>query len=294
MKRVIRLTESDLERIVRRVISESIVDLVSNKLSDIFDTNEKVKKEVVDVINNGISLIKNNFAELKIIDYFIVGAAVTYQYGSDSDIDIQVVIDKNTSKELMTKVDDWVELNLDNKYYYNRRPYQFKLSYSNKENLNNFDAAYDQKTQTWIKKQNYDKNIVMFDKKIYDTKSTEHRLYFRMEKTLQPSLKLLYHSLMSNNLKKIDEKINSIYKKYKIIKNLRKNAYSSEIESGYVSKNWNKGNVIYKMFDDEGYGKVFEIIKSIIENNNYNDIELLDNLYEKLSLVVNDEIGYIP
>lgn len=294
MSKEMRRYLNDFERKVKKVIRESIVDLVSNKLSDIFDKNGKVKKEVVEVINNGIYSIKNNFTELKIIDYFIVGASVTYQYGSDSDIDIQVVIDKDTSKEFMTEVDDWIELNLDNKFYYKLRPYQFKLSYTGKENLNNFDSAYDSKTQTWLKKPNYDKHIEMFDKKIYDIESIEHRLYGRIEKSIQPSLKMLYYSLMSNDLEKIDKKINSIYNRYKIIKNLRKNSYSTEIESGYVSKNWNKGNVIYKMLDDEGYGNVFSIIKLIIENNNYYDVELLGDLYEKLSLVMNDEIGYIP
>ena len=118
MSKEMRRYLNDFERKVKKVIRESIVDLVSNKLSDIFDKNGKVKKEVVEVINNGIYSIKNNFTELKIIDYFIVGASVTYQYGSDSDIDIQVVIDKDTSKEFMTEVDDWIDLNLDNKFYY--------------------------------------------------------------------------------------------------------------------------------------------------------------------------------
>jgi hypothetical protein len=76
------------------------------------------------------------------------------------------------------------------------------------------------------------------------------------------------------------------------IKKFRSSAYSKEIEPGYVSQNWGKGNVIYKMFDNEGYLQVFNILKDIIKNQNYGDERLRQNLKTQLGKVVEDEIGF--
>ena len=76
------------------------------------------------------------------------------------------------------------------------------------------------------------------------------------------------------------------------IKKFRSSAYSKETEPGYVSQNWGKGNVIYKMFENEGYLQVFNILKDIIKNGTYGDEKLRQHLKTALEKVTEDEIGF--
>ena len=89
------ITESQFKN-----MKEAIVNTVSDNLSDIFDEKtKKLKPEVKNNIIKGLDIIKKQFPDLKIIDHFIVGAAVTYQYEDGSDIDTTVVLDPTVTKE---------------------------------------------------------------------------------------------------------------------------------------------------------------------------------------------------
>lgn len=291
-------------------IKEAITDLPSKSYSDIFEPNGKIKKEVRTKIEEGISIIKNKFPNLKIDDYYLVGAAVTFQYGEDSDIDTTVVVSPNTEAVFMNKVDKWIEKNLDTIFYYNKRPYQFKLSFKTRDKLDSVDSAYDIKNDNWIKKPDYAKSINMYKKKIENPQSDENKIYYGFEKFIQNSLRKLYQSLISNNseqdiirnmklayskygeISKIDTEKITNDKEEGFIKKFRSSAYSKDIEPGYISQNWNKGNVIYKMFDNENYIKVFTILKDIIKNKTYNDDKNRQNLIKSIEKVMGDEIGY--
>ena len=339
MKRIIRLTESDLTKLVKRTImelnrskhkmvdsvaskkrymkkfsnislKEAITDTPSKSYSNIFEPNGKIKKEVKSKIEEGIEIIKKKFPDLKIDDYYLVGAAVTFQYGEDSDIDTTVVVSPDTEKSYLHQVDKWVEKHLDAKFYHNKRPYQFKLNFKTRDNLDSADSAYDVKTDTWIKKPDYEKTMYMYNKKIGDTKSDENKTYYGFEKFVQKSLKKLQQSLIDNNSENdIIRNMKLAYSKYgeisKIgaekmtddsqegfIKKFRSSAYSKEIEPGYVSQNWGKGNVIYKMFENEGYLQVFTILKDIIKNESYGDEKLRQSLKTALEKVTEDELGF--
>ena len=67
------------EFIINKNYIEAIVDKPSQHLSDIFDEEGKLKPEVINTIQKGIQEIKSQFPQLPIDDYFLVGAAVTYQ-----------------------------------------------------------------------------------------------------------------------------------------------------------------------------------------------------------------------
>jgi hypothetical protein len=291
-------------------LKEAITDNPIKNLSDIFDESGKMKDEVSNKIKKGLEIIEDNFNELKIIDYFVVGAAVTYQYSPESDIDTTVVIDPSTPKDSMKKIDKWIEKNLDNTIYHNERPFQFKLSFDGRQKLDKVDAAYDVEKNMWIKKPDYEKSLQMYNLKVTNAQSEENKTYGNLEKFIQPFLIKLHKSLVDNKSEnEIINNMNVSFSKYGeyskfdpnsqinkkkegFIKKFRSSAYEREIEQGYVSKNWGKGNVIYKMFDDEGYLKVFEILKDIISSKKYEDQTLRKNLEAALSKVINDEIGY--
>jgi len=297
------------------MFSEAIVDMVSNELSDIFGEDSKLKPEVRNNIKKGLGIIKMKFPELKIVDNYIVGAAITYQYEDESDIDITVVLDPSTSKELMEKADKWIESNLDkgkHAMFHNKRPYQFKLSFSTREDIKSADAVYDPSKNDWIKKADKEKSIDMWHKKVLDDESKEHEIYSDMEKMVQPSLKMLYKAVRENitgnqlatlvkqafskygDASKLDPDFKLDKKKQGYIKNIRGAAYGRDIEPGYVSQNWGVGNVVYKMFEREEYTNVYEILKDIIKNKKYDDKSILNRLKFALEKVVQDEIGYIP
>jgi hypothetical protein len=291
-------------------LSEAIVDEVSDNLSDIFTPDGKMKPEVRKNIDKGIEIIKKEFPDLKILDYFVIGAAVTYQYKPSSDIDTTVVIDKSTSEDFAKKIDKWIEYNLDKTMYHTERgtvnvspgaqsegrPYQFKINKVGREDLSKADSAYDSIKDVWIKKPSIQQSKEAYRKKISDKDSIENKTYSQMEKWVQPSLQKLLDA-MNNSLPEdqIKSLIIKAFTNYEIgIKRIRKKAYSSDTEQGMVSKNWGKGNVVYKMFDKEGYTVCYEIMKDMKKSENYSDANKLAKLKEALQKVVNDELGFEP
>ncbi len=282
---------------------EAIVNEVSNKLSDIFDNAEdfnkaKLKDEVKLNIQKGLDIIQKQFPDLKIIDHFLVGAAITYQYEDGSDIDTTVVVDGSTPKDFLKVVDKWIEKNLDGKMKHNQRPYQFKVGYTGRENLKNADAVYDPKKDIWLKKTDVKQADKMYQSKISNKNSIENTVYSKMEKWIQSSFQSLYKVIMNSKGEPSEElktAINNTFNNYtNHVKKLRGTSYEKDSEAGYVSQNWGKGNVIYKMFDREGYDEVWNLLKDMIKRNEYDNPVDLENLINYLKHVVNDEIGYKP
>lgn len=300
------ISESEYQRRLTNV-KEAIVDDVSDQLSDIFDNPEdigkaKMSSSVKDVIKKGIETIQKQFPDLKILDHFVVGAAVTYQYSPESDIDTTITVDSSTPQDKFNEMDKWIEQNLDGKTKHNgKRPFQFKLSYDGRNKIDNADSAYDPVKDTWIKKPDAQKAKEMFQAKIGDKESVENKLYASIEKYIQPDLLAVRNALgemreaSEEELKQLPALVQNAFDRYNNgIKKLRGKAYGAPPESGYVSQNWGKGNVIYKMFDREGYNNVFGIMKDIIKNKKFNDQPTLDNLKSALDKVVKDEPGYNP
>jgi len=272
-------------------LGEAIVDAPSKKLSDIFDDNGKMKNEVANNIHQGIREIQAAFPDLKILDYFVVGAAVTYQYTDESDIDTTVVVPKDIDKDLFKKVDKWIEHNLDPKYKYGKRPYQFKVNTQGRENKN-ADAAYDVRKQEWIKAPDAERTASDYEKIVNDPKSYERKIYTAVERSIQPSLQRLDQQIKQDNAvtDSVKKLMQSAYKRYETIKNFRGKSYGSDKRTdSRISQNWGVGNVIYKFLDREGYNNVFSTIKHAIKSNF--DVDLKE-LSSQLDKVVNDEIGY--
>jgi len=269
--------------------NESILDKISDELSEIFEDG-KIKKEVKLNIIDGINIIKQEFPNLNIDKILVVGASVTYQYSETSDIDITVFVDKSIPDDLFKSVDKWIESNLDTKYKYNKRKYQFKLSKdSTKEQLDKVDSAYDITNDIWIKKLDLEKTKNIYNKKI-NKDSKESKLYREMEKSIKRTLKELYDAI-DNKKDDILSYVKNAYKRYElIIKKYRRLTYDKQLDPDDISKNWGRGNIIYKMFDKEGYNSLFSDLKSIIKNNN------LANLYDlknDLKVLIDDEVGYV-
>ena len=285
----------------RKYIKEAIIDVVSDELSDIFE-NGKLKEEVVQTIEKAIAEIRQQFPDLEILDYYMVGAAVTYQYSPTSDLDTTLVIPRDMDPKQYKVVDKWIENNIDPKYMYEQRPYQFKVSPKTKDELQSVDAAYDIGAQQWIKTPDKEQAKQQHAQHVADPKSYENKIYKAVERSIQPSLKRLYKTLeQEGSLEEevsetIKDGLKRVYKRYEVIKDLRGKAYSgSDSRIGArISQNWGPGNIIYKFLDREGYLEVFGLVKKAIRSDfAIIDDKFIQNLKQKLSLVMDDEIGFV-
>lgn len=283
---------------------EAIVDEPKQGLSDIFDQEGKLKQEVADTIHKGIKEIKEQFPNLQIDDYFVVGAAVTYQYSPTSDIDTTVVVTK-APDDLFKQANDWIIHNIDTKYKFGARPYQFKVSRQDRSQISAFDAVYDIISQSktgrpsWIKEPNQENSQMSFKKFITDEESNEHQLYKSIEKSIKPSIQELFNLVKKSGgdlTEEIKSQVMAVVNRYDIIKNLRHKSFdlqrSDPRDQGKISKNWGVGNVIYKFLDKEGYIELFMMLKDLTKSNFQNFKSMFGNLTSLLQRVVKSAIGF--
>lgn len=282
---------------------EAIVDSPNQSLSDIFDPEGKLKPEVVNTINKGVQEIKNQFPNLPIDDYFVVGAAVTYQYSPKSDIDTTISVPRATD-DVFKQANDWIGSNLDPKYKFGARPYQFKVSKGTRGQLQSFDSVYDIQSQiktgkpAWIKKPDPNKTNMDFKKFISNEESKEHNLYKSIEKTIKPSIESLFKLIKASGgvlNDQIKQQTLTVLDRYKIIKKLRSKSYEGSEDlrdQGKISKNWGVGNIIYKFLDREGYIDLFGTLKELVKNQFQNFTSIVGKLTSILQNVVSSSIGF--
>ena len=241
MKKIISLYEwllnNDLTKEALEVASlhkdAAIIDPVAEELSEIFE-GEELKEEVVNTIESQIGKIKNQFPDLEILDYYLVGASITYQYDPTSDIDTTIVIPLDVmGTEEFGAADKWIEANIDNKKFYNERPYQFKLSSEPSHKNLSSDAVYDVKNKKWIRKPNQERSEEEYDELIADKSSYENKIYKLLEKTIRKNILNLHEAAVENldsiNESGISNKLKNImyrsYNRYKVIKKFRGKGY---------------------------------------------------------------------
>ena len=284
----------------RKYLKEAIIDVVSDELSDIFENGE-LKEEVVQTIEKAIAEIRQQFPDLEILDYYMVGAAVTYQYSPTSDIDTTLVIPRDMDPKQYKVVDKWIENNIDPKYKYEQRPYQFKVSPKTRDELQSVDSAYDVGAQEWIKTPDREQARQQHTQHVADPESYENKIYKAIERSIQPSLRRLYKTLeQGDSLEEgisetIKGQLKNVYKRYEVIKRLRGKAYSGTDPRivDRISQNWGSGNIIYKFLDREGYLEVFGLVKKAIRSDfAIVDNEFIQKLKQKVSSVMDDEIGF--
>jgi hypothetical protein len=278
--------------------NEAIVDVVADKLSDIFDDQGKlvsdVSSKLLDGINKAKAWVSSEFPNLNITEAFVVGAAVTYQYGPGSDIDVSLVIPGMDSKQ-QRMIDKWLEKNLAFPNFQgpegSSRPYQFKPM-ENNLGYENVDAAYDPVTEEWLKKPDIEQAKQMYNQKM-GAGSREQKAYAKVEANLKKHFKELLDVL--NSTQNPDEILQASLKTYQrkdSLKSVRSQAFKST-EQGYVSQNWGFGNVIYKMLDRDGYLEPFDLIKKMKKDNSLAaDQGYIQKLKSSLEKALADELGF--
>jgi len=299
----------------RHYVQEAIIDAPSERLSDIFDDKGSLKPQVVAIVQDAIKKfnqwLAQEYSDLKVTEVFIVGAAVTYQFGKTSDIDTTFVI-PGMNAEQRNVIDDWMEQNLiypDWSVEGSQRPWQFK-PLENNNNYVNADSAYDPLQDKWLKEPSLEKAKQQYGSHVSDPGSKENKAYKAVERSIQPTLQRLYRAIEQMPLdaplgqSSLAEKLGEAgsvpdlmahaYKIYQKIKDYRGSAYEEDpSNTGRISQNWGSGNIIYKFLDREGYTDIFSQIKKAIKSNfKIVDQAFLQDLKQKLSNVIGDEIGF--
>jgi len=312
---MIKIAESQLRYFVRdeikksfakkQKLNESIVDFPTDKLSDVFDESGKLKKEIVDTISDARNKInkylakKFPFDRLSVGKTFVVGGAVTFQYGPTSDIDVTMII-PGAKRYQLQSVDKWIQYNLKYPNWQvdgSDRPWQFKPSWSDKY-YRNVDAAYDPFAQNWLKKPDTARIKDAYEKIIADPESRERKVYLAIEKVIRPSLERLRDSLeesISNGLTSQTKKfIYRAFSRYRIIRQKRWDAYGENPDMiGRISQNWGTGNVVYKFLDRKGYSDLYADLRStLIADFSNADLAFLKKIQTKLQNILSKPVGY--
>jgi len=277
--------------------NEAIVDVVADKLADVFGEDGKLIPEVSGKVKEAIQKTKQwlsqEHPELEVTEAFVVGAAVTYQYGPGSDIDVSLVIPGVGDKRSV--VDKWLEQNLAYPNFKgpdgSDRPYQFKPM-ENNLGYDNVDAAYDPITEDWLKKPDIEKAKQMYQTKM-KADSKEQQAFAGIEKNLKKHYQVLLNVLeTTQDPQQIIKACLKTYERKKTLKAVRNIAFK-KTETGYVSKNWGKGNVIYKMLDRDGYLQVFDLIKKLKKDNDLaSNPEFINKLKSALQESLDDQLGF--
>tara|TARA_R110000824_G_scaffold267061_1_gene456033 strand:- start:664 stop:1608 length:945 start_codon:yes stop_codon:yes gene_type:complete len=308
-----KITKLQLRRILKEElfkelnIKEAIVDVVAEKLSDVFE-GDKLKPEVSNVIKDGIKKLsqwlKQAHPDMRVSEVFIVGAAVTYQYGPGSDIDISVVIDGVGDKK--GEVYQWLKANLKYPNFEGEgssRPYQF-VPMADNAGYRHVDAAYDPYSDRWTKAPDLSKAKEMYKSKVGGEGSKEREAYKKLEANYQREFKALYDLLeTSTDPEELYAAIKETYQRKGDLKKMRGMSFEAGedlpgrekggVEKGYVSQNWGFTNVLYKMLDREGYLDVFKALEPIVKNKALvQDESAIAKVKAAIDKVKNDPIGW--
>jgi len=286
------------------VVKESaIINKPSKRLSDIFGPDGKIAQEVAKTINSNVGAISNfmsqTYPDVKVLKYFIAGASVTYQYDESSDVDVSVILNISEKDPRYKEIDKWIEQNVANKFFYKKRPYEFKAR--GKELLNfldNVDSAYDVQNQRWMKKPDYQISKEERSKRVAPN-SEAHRDFVREEKSIISALislvkvgtkALMDPSKLEHSIGKwLTPQIEELLATYQTIKKERKEAYQLDPQQkGLVSQNWGRTNIIYKLLEDENYINYFSNIKSTLADNIVDKNEL-QGLVEKAKALLQEQ-----
>ena len=285
-----------------------IVDPPSEELSDVFEPGSKLlRDDVVAKINRGLQAIKSYLDSVhqgvKIASHEIIGAAVTYQYTEESDIDTTVFINIGEDDPRFKVINDWIGENVDGKMYHEKRPFQFKIKPAARmgQQDDNADGIYDPYSSEFKKMPDLQRASESFRGLIGSGRSEERRAYQRMEEEIRGMTrswaKVGREALQSGRpdeyAKWLTPQAQEILNASKRIKDMRGESYDQPTEPTRISKNWGAGNIIFKFLERDGYIDLFKMIKKALADGSVHPGELKASV-EMAEDIMNQDIGYKP
>lgn len=279
-----KFTEAD--RITNLLKISAIVDDPSGEYSDIFHPNEpeksgvsesvtpaqpKVKTEVMTLIQEGLDKIKaflaSTYPDVKVVNHSLVGAAITFQYTDESDIDNTVYLSLSANDPRLKKINHWIWENVDNTLHYGKRPIQFRCMSNEARGAatERVDAIYNVDTNSFEKQLSSDVAKSLHTDLVASGSSQVRRDYKRIEANIISMLtgfsdvgnRILSETNPAKQKQLFEKwllpKIKQIISLYKKVMQERSEAFSSGKSESRPSANWSDQNILYKFLEREQY-----------------------------------------
>lgn len=261
------LNENALDPIRKELCPELFI-----KNSEIVKSN--VKNYIIDTIIKW--MIAHDFSEKNIKSVYIIGSSVGYQYSETSDVDVSVEVDFEIGGL-------WTQLPNGNTLPGTKHPINFYLT-KDKSDVEKSDAAYDLKTDKWLKKPNKEKLNVPMSYLLEIAKffiaGIEERLgeYSRDKLELETYKKYTPNEIeikqeeldeiISKKENEVLSDLDALYVAYHVIKGFRKEGFKEEsefdisIDINIKKPNFSVNNLVYKTLERFGYlDKLQKVVK---------------------------------
>lgn len=210
---------------LRTTLKESL-ELHSQLNSRLFDENahlrEDVRDRLVEIGDEFVSNLEEDGVPLKVCDYWLVGSNAAYNYQSDSDVDLHIIVnmeDLDVDEKILRLLYDYIKSNWSQKYDVTIKGHPLEIYLEDSRTSSASNGIYSIKKDKWIK--------------VPDPQE---------DKRLYPEESELYRDWLSryNNLKDegVEQFIDDLYL-------MRKEALASEGEFAL-------GNLIFKEFRNSG------------------------------------------
>ena len=235
------------------------------ELEEVFDTHDQlnpqlfqdnylkpeIRKQLLKVVDEFISYLKEDNIPLDVIDYWLLGSNAAYNYGPKSDIDIHIIVnmeDLGVDPYILQVLYNYIKSDFNKKYDIEVKGHEVELYIEDVRSGAVTNGIYSLKKDKWIKEP-IRTEYMYFDV----TETDEYKDWYQRYSSLEDS--------------EIEQFINDLYL-------MRKESLATDGE-------WGTGNLIFKEFRNLGY---LDSLKD--RKYKYRSKELtLENLYESKSVL---------
>lgn len=183
---------------------------------------EEIRLRLIEIADMFVESIQEDNVPLKVYDYWLVGSNAAYNYSSDSDIDIHIIVDmdQGVNPYLLRLLYDYIKSNFNSKYEIKVKGHEVELYLEDIKTSAVTNGIYSLKQNKWIK---------------VPTKADPQIVEIESSEIYQDT----YNKYISLKEDEVEQFIDDLYV-------MRKISLASEGEFG-------KGNLVFKQFRNNGY-----------------------------------------
>lgn len=210
---------------LRATLKESL-ELHSQLNSKLFDESaylrEDVRDRLIEIGDEFVSNLKEDGVPLRVCDYWLVGSNAAYNYQSDSDVDLHIIVnmeDLDVDEKILRLLYDYIKSNWSQKYDITIKGHPLEIYLEDSRTSSASNGIYSIKRDKWIKVPEPQE-----DKRLYPEESELYREWLSKYSNLEDA--------------DVEQFIDDLYL-------MRKEALASEGEFAL-------GNLIFKEFRNSG------------------------------------------
>lgn len=114
---------------------------------------EEIRLRLIEIADMFVESIQEDNVPLKVYDYWLVGSNAAYNYSSDSDIDIHIIVDmdQGVNPYLLRLLYDYIKSNFNSKYEIKVKGHEVELYLEDVNTTAVTNGIYSLKQNKWIK-----------------------------------------------------------------------------------------------------------------------------------------------